>query len=161
LSGEAPLQITVQQASLKDLETLYRIERECFTHEAFSREQIAYFLGALNAVSLVAQVDGETAGFIIGLIETLRDSKVGHIYTVDVASKYRRMGVGLKLLKEIEKRFTEKGVEECLLEVRFDNLAARRLYRKQGYTELRKLNNYYARGIHGIRLGKRLKPKQT
>jgi len=155
------LQITIQHASLKDLETLYEIEKECFDHEAFSREQIAYFLKAPNAVSLVAQVNGETAGFVIGMTETLKDSKVGHIYTVDVAPRYRRIGVGLKLLEEIEKRFIERGVEECFLEVRFDNLAARRLYEKQGYKKLGKLDNYYAKGIHGIRLGKKLKPSQT
>lgn len=149
--------ITVQHASLKDLETLCKIEKECFTHEAFSKEQIAYFLKASNAVSLVARVDGETAGFVTGLIEQYGKTKIGHIYTIDVASKYRRMGVGLKLLKEIEQNFIEKGAEACFLEVRINNLAAQKLYQKHGYTELEKLNNYYARGIHGIRLKKKLK----
>ena len=155
--SEQPLPITVQHTSLKDLETLYKIEKECFTHEAFSKEQIAYFLKATNAVTLVAQVDGETAGFITGLIEQHGKSRIGHIYTIDVASKYRRIGVGLKLLKEIEKEFIEKGAETCFLEVRFNNLAARKLYQKHGYIELGKLDNYYARGIHGIQLKKKLK----
>lgn len=155
--SEQPLSITVQHASLNDLETLYKIEKGCFTHEAFSKEQIAYFLKAPNAVSLVAQVDGETAGFILGLIEQYRKSLGGHIYTIDVASKYRRMGVGLKLLEEIEKDFIKKGAEACLLEVRINNQAARKLYQKHGYIELGKLNNYYARAIHGIRLEKKLK----
>jgi ribosomal-protein-alanine N-acetyltransferase len=155
------LQITVKRASLKDLESLCKIEKECFSHEAFSRKQIAYFLEASNAVSLVAKVGGEITGFIIGLIEHWCGSRIGHIYTVDVALNYRRMGVGLRLLEEIEKIFMEKGVETCFLEVRTDNIAARRLYQKQGYTELGKLNNYYAKGIHGIRLKKKLKPKQA
>ncbi|MFQ6087118.1 MAG: GNAT family N-acetyltransferase [Candidatus Bathyarchaeia archaeon] len=149
--------ITIRHASLKDLETLHKIEKECFTHEAFSKEQIAYFLKASDSVSLVAQVDGETAGFITGLIEQHGKSRIGHIYTIDVASRYRRIGVGLKLLEEIEKDFIKKGVEACFLEVRFNNLAARKLYQKHGYIEIGKLNNYYARGIHGIRLKKELK----
>jgi ribosomal-protein-alanine acetyltransferase len=150
------LPITVQHASLKDLETLYKIEKECFTHEAFSKEQISYFLKASNAVSLVAQVNGETAGFIMGLIEQYGKSRIGHIYTIDVAPKYRRIGVGLRLLEEIEKDFIKKGAETCFLEVRINNLAARKLYQKLGYTELGKINNY-ARGIHGIQLKKKLK----
>ena len=151
------MSITIQHASLKDLETLYKIEKECFTHEAFSKEQIAHFLKASNAVSLMAQVDGETAGFITGLIEQYGKTRIGHIYTIDVASRYRRIGVGLKLLEEMEKDFIKKGAEACFLEVRFNNLAARKLYRKHGYIELGKLNNYYARGIHGIQLKKKLK----
>lgn len=151
------LPITVQHASLKDLEVLCRIEKECFTYEAFSRVQIAHFLRDLNAVSLVAQVDGETAGFIMGSIEQHGKSLIGHIYTIDVASKHRRMGVGINLLKEIEKNFVGKGAETCFLEVRTNNLAARRLYQKHGYVELGKLNNYYARGIHGVQLRKKLK----
>jgi len=154
------LSITIKHASLKDLETLYKIEKECFTHEAFSKEQIAYFLKASNAINLVALVDGETAGFIIGLIKPHGNSLVGHIYTIDVAPKHRRRGIGLKLLKEIEKNLIKRGAEACFLEVRINNLAARKLYQKHGYTEIGRLNNYYARGIHGIRLEKKLKTKE-
>jgi len=142
---------------LKDLETLCRIEEECFTRETFSKEQIAFFLRSLNAVSLEAQVGGETVGFVLGLIEQSGKLLVGHIYTLDVVPKYRRIGVGIRLLEEIERDFIRKDVEACVLEVRINNLAARKLYRKQGYTELGKLDNYYARGVHGIRLEKKLR----
>jgi ribosomal-protein-alanine N-acetyltransferase len=160
LLSEPPLSIIIKNASLKDLERLYEIEKECFAHEAFSKKQIAYFLKASNAVNLVAKVDGEIAGFIAGLIEQYGASMVGHIYTIDVAPKYRRMGVGLKLLEEMEKDFAKRGAEACFLEVRINNLAARQLYQKRGYIELEKLNNYYARGIHGIRLKKELKRQE-
>lgn len=155
------MRIIVEPPSFEDLESLCKIEKECFSHEAFSREQIAYFLEASNAVSLVAKVDGEIVGFIMGLIEDWGGSRIGHIYTVDVTPNYRRMGIGLRLLEEIERIFLEKGADTCFLEVRTNNIAARRLYQKQGYTELGKLNNYYAKGIHGIRLRKKLKPKQA
>ena len=151
------MSVTIQQATVNDLETLYEIERECFTTEAFTKEQIAYLLQNPNSVSLVAQIDGENAGFIICL--TYRDNKVriGHIYTIDVAVKHRRKGIGLRLLKEVEQIFIEKGVETCYLEVRVNNVAARELYRKQGYTEKERLKGYYPAGIHGVRLEKKLK----
>jgi ribosomal-protein-alanine N-acetyltransferase len=142
---------------LKDLEALCRIEEECFTRETFSKGQMAFFLKSSNAVSLKAQIGGETVGFILGLIEQSGKSLVGHIYTIDVVPKYRRIGVGVKLLEEIEQNFTRKDAEACVLEVRISNLAARKLYRKQGYSEFEKLDSYYAKGIHGIRLEKKLK----
>ncbi|MEM2912547.1 MAG: ribosomal protein S18-alanine N-acetyltransferase [Candidatus Bathyarchaeia archaeon] len=146
-----PLQ--VKQATIEDLEKLYTIEKECFTFEAFSKGQIASLLLSPNSVSLVAKENNEILGFIIGIIY---DETVGHIFTLDVAIKHRRKGVGLKLLRELEKIFREKGVKACFLEVRMDNLAARQLYEKQGYREIEELKNFYRKGVHGIRLKKDL-----
>jgi ribosomal-protein-alanine N-acetyltransferase len=142
---------------MKDLETLYQIERECFTIEAFSKEHIAYLLQSPSTLSLVAHVNGEIAGFIIGLINRKDKTITGRVYTIDVASKHRRKGVGLKLLDELERKFVKIGVKTCYLEARADNVAALELYRKRGYVEVKKLKKYY-RGIHGVRLKKKLEP---
>jgi len=155
------LQITVETADLQNLEELLRIERECFTREAFTKEQIEILFRNSNIIGLLARVDGEVAGFIIGLIEDFGRIKAGHVYTIDVAVKHRRRGVGVKLLKEMENTFLRKGAEASYLEVRVDNQAARRLYRKQGYVEMESLNDYYSMGVHGLRLKKQLKPKQN
>lgn len=150
------LSISIRQATVNDLEKLYEIERECFTVEAFTKEQIMFLLQGSNSVSLTAQTNGEIAGFIIGIIEHIRGVKTGHICTIDVSVKHRRRGVGEKLLKEIEEIFARKGVKIFYLEVRQNNVAALELYKKQGYAEIEKLDSYYFRGVHGVRLQKRL-----
>ena len=149
------LSITVQRATVNDLDLLYNIERECFTIEAFSKRHIAYLLENPNTVSLVARVNNEIAGFIIGLIQRHDKTMTGRIYTIDVAVKHRRKGVGLRLLNELERKFEKRGVKICYLEARVDNVAARELYRKHGYVEVEKLRNYYS-GAHGVRLKKKL-----
>ena len=154
MGGQA-LSITIQRATINDLETLYQIERECFTIEAFGKQHIAYLLENPNAVSLVAQINNAIAGFIIGLIHRHYGKITGRVYTLDVAVKYRRKGVGLKLLDEIERIFIKRGVKTCYLEVRKDNMAALELYRKHGYVEVEELKDYY-KGVHGVRLEKKL-----
>lgn len=149
------MSITIQRATINDLETLYEIEKECFIIEAFSKEHIAYLLQNPNTMSLVAQINSEIAGFIIGLIQRQDEMIIGRVYTIDVASKYRRKGVGLKLLNELERIFVKEGVKVCYLEARVDNVAARELYRKHGYVEVEKLKKHY-RGVHGVRLKKKL-----
>jgi len=149
------LSITIQRATIDDLETLYQIERECFAIEAFSKQHIAYLLENPNTVSLVAKINNAIAGFIIGLIHRHDEKITGRIYTLDVAVKYRRKGVGLKLLDKIERIFTKNGVKICYLEVRKDNVAALELYRRHGYVEVEELKDYY-RGAHGVRLKKKL-----
>jgi len=149
--------LKIEKARINDLDALHRIERECFTSEAFTREHIAYLLESPSAVNLVAKANHEIVGFIVGLIENIGRVTVGHVITIDVAPKHRRIGVGLRLLDELEHLFLEGGVKTSYLEVRTDNKAARELYRKKGYTELEPLENYYARGRHGLRMKKELK----
>ena len=149
------MSITIQRATINSLEALYQIERECFTAEAFSKEHIAYLLENSNAVSLVAKINNAIAGFVIGLIHRHDEKITGRVYTLDVAVKYRRKGVGLKLLDEIERNFAERGAKICRLEARRDNVAALELYRKNGYVEVKELKDYYE-GAHGVRLEKKL-----
>ena len=150
------MSVTVKTATINDLENLYKIERECFTIEAFTKKQMTRLLESPHTVSLVAWINGDVAGFIIGSIENLKKTEAGHLYTLDVAVKHRRRGIGLRLLKELESIFAKRGVKICYLEVRLDNVAARELYRKQGYTEVAPLTDYYYKGVHGIRLEKKL-----
>jgi len=154
------LSITIQRATINDLETLHQIERECFTIEAFNKQHIAYLLENPNAVSLVAKINNAIAGFIIGLTHHHDKKMTGRVYTLDVAVTYRRKGIGLKLLSQIERIFAKRGVKICYLEVRRDNVAALELYRKHGYAEVEELKDYY-KGAHGVRLKKKLGADQT
>jgi ribosomal-protein-alanine acetyltransferase len=145
--------VTVEDASVKFLDRLYEIERECFIEEAFSKKQIAQLLTDYNSISLIARENGEIAGFIVGVVYPDRKAVNGHILTIDVSPLHRRKGIGRMLLQEMERIFAQKGVQACLLEVREDNAAAISLYRKLGYKEMGRLENYYG-NAHGIYLKK-------
>jgi len=149
------MSVTIQEASIEHLDKLYEIEMECFQKEAFTRRQIAYLLTDYNSVSLVASIEGEIVGFIVGRVYADAKKAIGRILTIDVSSKHRRKGIGLKLLQEIERIFKNYGVEVCYLEAREDNIAALNLYRRYGYEKVGKLKNYYE-DAHGVRLKKSL-----
>jgi ribosomal-protein-alanine N-acetyltransferase len=140
----------IEDALVRHLDRLCQIETECFRDEAFTKEQIFQLLKEYNCVSLVARVDGNIVGFVIGMMYVDRKALYAHILTIDVSPAYRRRGIGRMLLQEIERIFEEKGVEASHLEVREDNVAAINLYRKLGYEKIGKLRNYYgkANGIY-------------
>jgi ribosomal protein S18 acetylase RimI-like enzyme len=115
-------------------------------------------LKAPAAVSLLAKENEEVAGFVICLVDDYGEVKLGHIVTIDVIPKYRRKGIAMKLLQKVEKELQKTGIETSYLEVRDDNVAARKLYRKLGYREVEVLKDYYFRGGNGIRLEKTLLP---
>lgn len=150
------MSIIVKPATIADLERIYQVEKECFTTDAFDKQYLACLLESPDAVSLIAKMDKSIVGFIIGLVNRHFEEITGHVYTLDVVVEYRRRGVGLKLLKEIEQIFEEKGVETCYLEVREDNVGARKFYLKHGYVKAKKLRGYY-KGSHGVQLKKRLR----
>jgi ribosomal-protein-alanine acetyltransferase len=149
------MKIKIEDASVRFLDKFYEIEKQCFEREAFTKQQIAYLLTDYNAIGLVARVNGEIAGFVIGRIDVVRNMPFGHILTVDTEPSHRRKGIAQKLLHEIEAIFIERGIKECRLEVREDNVAASNLYQKLGYKKVGKLEKYYG-DAHGLYLKKTL-----
>ncbi len=151
----------MRNATLADLEAIYQIELECFTADAFSKQQFIAFLKAPNFVNFIATLNGKPAGFIIGTAENLRGQTACHIYSLGVRPEYRRRGIGSSLLDALERAFAEKGVKVCFLMVRVGNVAAERLYAKHGYMPFETVRGYYGLGVDGLRLGKELKPQRS
>ena len=141
------LPITIREAKLEDLDEIHKIETECFAEEAFTRMQLEYCLRSPIFITLIAEVDNEAAGFIIGAIEYVNGKASGHIYTIDVKYKFRRMKVGSMLLESLEKEFLRRGARRAMLEVRLDNTAAVALYLKHGYSQVRIAKDYYGSGL--------------
>jgi ribosomal-protein-alanine acetyltransferase len=147
--------IKIEYASIRLLGKLYEIEKQCFGQEAFTKQQLTYLFTAYNAIGLAARVNSDIAGFAIARLDIGRTTSFGHILTVDIAPAYRRKGIAQKLLQGIEAIFREKGIKECRLEVREDNVAALNLYQKLGYKKVGKLEKYYGKA-HGLYLQKPL-----
>jgi ribosomal-protein-alanine N-acetyltransferase len=147
------MQITIEDASIRHLDRLNEIEKECFKEEAFTKSQIAQLLADYNSIGLVAREAGVIVGFIIGMIHVGGNASSGHILTIDVSPSHRGKGTGELLLREIERILRQKRVKTVSLEVREDNAVALSLYRKLGYHEAGMLKNYYGK-THGVYLKK-------
>jgi len=65
------------------------------------------------------------------------------ILRLSVAESARLMGLGFKLLDHALRHCREKGVENCFLELRASNNAARKLYEKRGFYKIGSRRNYY------------------
>jgi ribosomal-protein-alanine acetyltransferase len=147
------MEITVEDLSIKLIDKLYDIEKQCFDKEAFSKQQITYLIRDYNSIGLAASADKEVVGFVIARVDIHRNMRFGHILTVDVSPAYRRMGIARKLLTQIEELLKQKGATECRLEVRENNAAALSLYGKLGYKKVGRLERYYG-DTHGLYLRK-------
>jgi ribosomal-protein-alanine acetyltransferase len=149
------MDIKIEDLSIQLLDQLCEIEKQCFEQEAFTKQQLAYLVTDYSTIGLTAIVNREIAGFAIARINIGRNATSGHILTIDVTPAYRRKGIAQKMLQEIETILRERGIRECRLEVRENNVAALNLYQKLGYKKIGKLEKYYG-NAHGLYLKKSL-----
>ena len=143
------MEIKIETGSIRLLDKLAEIEAECFDQEAFTKRQIAYLLSDYNTIALIAKANSNIAGFIIAQVEIDSGQPYGHIVTINVAPSFRRNGIGSKMLNEVEEILRQKGITECRLEVREDNSAALKLYQKNRYLKIGRLEKYYGQK-HGL-----------
>ena len=149
------MNIEIANVTIRLLDKIYEIEKQCFEQEAFTKQQLAYLIADYNIIGLTALVKGEIVGFVLARVNIRRNITFGHILTIDVTPAYRREGIAQKLLQEIEDILKIRGIRECRLEVRENNAAALNLYQKLGYTKIGKLEKYYG-NAHGLYLKKSL-----
>ena len=120
----------------RHLAALAEIERACF-HAPWSENMLREELG--KGIFLVAEQDGRTAGYVG--CQTVLDE--GYITNVAVSPDYRRQGIARALIEALLAKARENGLAFVTLEVRESNLAARRLYEKNGFEIVGKRKNYY------------------
>ena len=122
----------------KDVMSVYELERECFS-VPWSIKSISEELQNANARFLLAEINGETAGYIGSYFVS------GEVYITNVAvkNKYRRKGVAVGLLSELIELAKEAESEFVSLEVRCSNTQAISLYGKLGFEKIGIRKNFY------------------
>ena len=139
----------IRPATLRDLAPILQLEAQCFPPgDAFPRRTWRYLLTRPTARVLVATRRRECAGVIVGLHR--KGSRVFRIYSVAVSPRHRGHGIATQLLRTLIRR-RKKDTDTISLEVREDNLPARRFYEKHGFRPVQILPQYYADGATGIR----------
>jgi ribosomal protein S18 acetylase RimI-like enzyme len=126
-----------------DFETLYEIDHACYEPAiAYSRHDLNSYIHAPGADCLVAEADGEIAGFIV----SEQAGTFGYIVTIDVLEAHRRLGAGTMLLNESERKLAANGVREVTLETATDNASTVAFWEKHGYRTRSLKKGYYPGG---------------
>lgn len=132
--------ILIRKMEEHDLDRIMEIEKDCFT-TPWSRESFLIEITQnLLARYLVAEIDGVVAGYggiwmIVG---------EGHITNIAVETKYRKMGLGKKLVEGLINLSMAMGIQSMTLEVRESNISAQNLYKQYGFISQGIRPNYYA-----------------
>ncbi|MGC8585096.1 MAG: ribosomal protein S18-alanine N-acetyltransferase [Thermoplasmata archaeon] len=132
----------IKQGGINELNAIKNIERRSFGKFAYSDSEITEMIR--NTDILVYEIDGKYLGYISFFFEIYEGKRSCHIESIGVIPKYRKMGIGSKLMAEYEKICMDKNAEYSILEVRARNYNAIRFYEKLGYRIINIIKNYYS-----------------
>ena len=119
-------------------------EPEMFGTEAWSASAYREELADTRYRHYVAAVDDD--GTLQGWAGVRIVGPEAEILTVGVVRSARRLGIGTVLLTDLLDEATRRRAGVVFLEVRVDNVAARALYEREGFTELGIRRGYYDGG---------------
>jgi ribosomal-protein-alanine N-acetyltransferase len=140
-----------------DADRLFELDRICFEAGiAYSLREFRSLLRSSKTLCLLAEDDGDLAGFAIAQEAVIRKARGGHIVTIDVAPAFRRCGIGRLLMERIEERMKALGAGWLRLEVAVNNAAACDFYSGLGFLPLGRIANYYHGSVDAIVMEKLL-----
>jgi len=114
------------------------IEKGVHTGRSDTPAEIEKKLARDPDLFLVAEADGGIVGSVIGGF----DGRRGLIYHLAVDSAFRCMGIGSRLMDELESRLREKGCLKCYLLVTSDNPEAEVYYQQRGWQHMDSVRLY-------------------
>lgn len=131
------LEIRDMQASdIEEVEALERVifetpwSGDIFRHE-LSSETPALYLVAVHRGTVIGYMGSQVVGREI------------HITNMAVEEKFRKRGAATSLMVECVHRAADRGARWLSLEVRENNMEARRFYKRFGFQELGIMHGYY------------------
>ncbi len=142
--------VIVTRATWRDVAALWRWEGICFPHEAYDPLTLLWLAAWPGNVALEATVGNELVGFVAG--DQPWGDGCAWIVMLGVLPRFRRRGIGARLLAECEARLSRPTLR---LMVRESNAPAVALYAKSAYVHVRRQARYYADDEAGLLMEKR------
>ena len=142
----------IQNASLRDLAALRRLEQACFEKDLWPLLDLIAVLTWPDVIKLKAVEDDEMIGF--AACDPRPAENVSWIATLGVDPRYQRRGIGRALLHACEERTKQPRMR---LTVRLSNEPAISLYEREGYRSVDIWKGYYSDGEDGVVMEKRLR----
>lgn len=147
-----------------DVPAVMALEGRLFPHDAWP-EQFFYAelshtesaVGPERANRSYWIVEDSAGRTVVGYAGMMCVLPLADVQTIAVAPEVQGQGLGSRLLQLIEDESLRRGAEDLLLEVRWDNPGAQRLYRRSGFEQIHQRRRYYPDGADAIIMRKHLR----
>lgn len=144
----------ITRAAQTDLPAIVGLEREGFDHASWSEDAWRDEITSTDRHVLVCR-DHDEGVIGVATFQTVAD--VADLHRVVVRADQRSRGVGRTLVYAGFEWAEAMGADEMMLEVEYDNVAARTLYARLGFTPVSRRDDYYGAGRHALVLSRPLR----
>ncbi len=134
----------VISALIKDVQTLHAQALpflfKPYSDQTFPAEKVQALMAELANIFLLAEVDGQPAGYVFAAIRTQPEDGARYAFThlylnqISVQPAYRRHGCGAALIAALKAQARERGIDYFALDVWSFNVEAQAFFREQGFT---------------------------
>jgi ribosomal-protein-alanine N-acetyltransferase len=122
------------------------LHRACFPEDPWDAEAIEQIMSIPGFFGRIGWANETPVGFALAL--ALGDE--AEIVSLGILPGYRRRRMGLAILDAVCGEARLRNADRVVLEVAFDNAAARALYAGRGFTVVGCRRNYYRRTERGV-----------
>ena len=138
--------ITIRECRISDYVKIYELNKNAFGYEyplSKTRERLLGILKRPTDKLFVACIEEKVAGYIHGSdYECTYSESLKNIIAIAVDEEYRCMGIGRKLIEEVEKWAKECGCCGVRLVSGFDRTDAHEFYLHCGYKNRKQQKNF-------------------
>ncbi len=141
--GSRP-EIIIREIELDDLAPVYHLGERLFTcdlypflYRTWDEWEVVGHYNTDPEFSLVAEVDGTLAGFIIGTLISKASWTYGYIVWLGVDRAFHSTGVAHKLYDKLVERMVEAGARYLIADTDPSNTAALKFFTKKGFKDER------------------------
>lgn len=121
--------------------------------EPYSIYTYRYFIHNWPKLCFLATHEGKCIGAIVCKLDMHRNVvKRGYIAMLAVDKKYRKKGIGSKLVRKAIQVMINDNADEVVLETEITNKPALKLYENLGFVRDKRLFRYYLNGVDALRL---------
>ncbi len=157
--------IVIRHAEVSDIDRIMLIEHESFHKKICESKEVFYQrISLFHDGFLVLEINGDVCGYISSEIwdyaEQVRDTnftldhKIDELHTttgselyitsIGVLQDHRKKGYGSMLFSELSTRIIENyNIQSMILLVSENWQAARNIYKKAGFNEIRKISGFF------------------
>lgn len=121
----------VRAFQLSDYTAVEKLLKEVLSEQCYEETFVAFKrqLSLDSKLILVAEVDEEIVGLIIGTI----DEDLGYYYRIAVAEEYRGQGIGTTMISKLQQRFLTRKVRKIFVTADMHNEPLLPLYESLGF----------------------------
>lgn len=148
VSRPEPDGVSIRRAERADLLAVVRIESASFP-QPWPANAFGQFLGD-SGFLVAVDAHGQVVGYAVADVTHTHGGVLGHLKDVAVHPDRRGEGIATGLLQRVFAVVGSQGADSIKLEVRESNESAMALYRRLGFGELRRVEDYYADGEDAV-----------